>query len=133
MKITAKQYAESLYEAVQNRNDSQIKVVINNFFSILVQNNDIAKAEDVVVEFEKIWNIEQGIIKAEAMSARELDKNTVKLLNSHIVELSSAKKVILDQKINKNILGGTVIKYEDKILDGSLRMRLSELKSEMVK
>ena len=133
MNILPKQYAKSLYQAVQDKDNSQIKDAINNFFNILIQNNDMAKAEEIVVEFEKIWNIEYEIIEAEVVSAKELDKNTVKLLNDYIVGLSGAEKVILNQKINKNILGGAVIKYEDKILDGSLRMRLGELKTEMVK
>ncbi|MCK4540191.1 ATP synthase F1 subunit delta [Candidatus Parcubacteria bacterium] len=133
MKITPKQYAESLYQAVKEKKDSDIKDAINNFFSILIQNNDMAKAEAIVVEFEKIWNMEQRIVEAELVSAKELDNSIVKLLNGYIAELSGAKKVILNQKINKNILGGVVIKYEDKILDGSLRMRLGELKKEMVK
>ena len=133
MKITAKQYAESLYEAVQDKNNSQIKNSINNFFSILIQNNDIAKAEVIVKEFEKIWNTEQGIIEAKVVSAKELDNKIVKLLNNYIAELSGAEKVNLNQKINKDILGGVIIKYEDKILDGSLRMRLSELKGEMMR
>ena len=133
MKITAKQYVESLYQAVRDKNNSQIKDAIKNFFSILVQNNDILKAEEIVKEFEKIWNIEQGIIEAKVVSAKELDKNIVKLLNNYITELSGVRKIILNQKINKNILGGMVITYEDKVLDGSLRMRLGDLRSEMVK
>ena len=133
MKITAKQYAESLYEAVQDKNNSQIKNSINNFFSILIQNNDIAKAEEIAKEFEKIWNTEQGIIEAEVVSAKELNNKIVKLLNNYIAELSGSEKVILNQKINKDILGGVIIKYEDKILDGSLRAKLNGLKTEMIK
>ncbi len=133
MKIIPKQYAQSLYQAVRDKNDSQIKDAINNFFSILIQNNDMAKAEEVVVEFEKIWNMEQGIIEAKVVSAKELDNDIVKLLNDYIAELSGAKQVSLNQEVNKNILGGVIIKYKDKVLDGSLRMRLGELKSEMVK
>ncbi|MCK5320860.1 ATP synthase F1 subunit delta [Candidatus Parcubacteria bacterium] len=133
MKITAKQYAESLYQVVKDKNNSQIKDVINNFFSILTQNNDITKAEKIAKEFKKIWNTEQGIIEAEVVSAKELDNKIIKLLNNYITESSGAEKVILNQKINKNILGGVIIKFEDKILDGSLRMKLEELKREMVK
>lgn len=133
MNISSRQYAESLYEAVRDKNDSQIKDAINNFFNILVQNNDMAKAEEVVKEFEETWDREQGIIKAKVVSAKELDNDIVKLLNNYIAELSGAKKVSLNQEVNKNILGGVIIKYEDKILDGSLRARLNELKVEMVK
>ena len=133
MKIFAKQYAQSLHETVVDKSNNQIKDAINNFFDILVQNNDITKAEEIVKEFEKIWNMEHGIIEAEVVSAKELDNNIVKLLNGYIAELSGAKQVSLNQKINKDILGGVIIKFEDKILDGSLRAKLSGLKKEMGK
>jgi len=133
MKVTSKQYAESLYEAVKGKNDSQVKDAVKNFLEILIANNDISKADKIVKEFKKLWNKEEGIVEAEVVSARELGSDIIKLLNGYIVKLSKAKKVILNNKIDKDVLGGVVIKYEDKILDGSLRTKLGELKNEMVK
>ncbi|MFH0923831.1 MAG: ATP synthase F1 subunit delta [Candidatus Falkowbacteria bacterium] len=132
MKISVKQYAQSLYEAVADKSNSQIKNAVKNFFQILVQNNDLAKADEIINEFVKIWNKENGIIEAGVESAKALDDNIVKLLNNYIAELSGAKTVILNQTVNKYILGGVIIKYGDKILDGSLRARLGELKSRMI-
>ena len=133
MKITPKQYSESLYQVVQNKKDSEIKDVIKNFVKVLISNNNISKADEIIKQFVKVWNREQGIVEAEIASARELDKKIVKLLNDYIVKLSGAEKVLVKQKVDKDILGGVVIKYEDNVLDGSLRMRLGELRSEMVK
>ncbi|MBU4256905.1 ATP synthase F1 subunit delta [Patescibacteria group bacterium] len=131
MKITPKQYAESLYQSVINKKDSRIKGILDNFVKLLIDNNDISKIDKIIGQFKKIWNREEGIVEAEAVSARELDKKIVKLLNGYIVQLSGARKVLLKQKVDKNILGGVIIKYEDKILDGSLKARLKELRVEM--
>ena len=133
MKITPKQYAESLYQIVADKKDSEVKIAVENFVKVLISNNDIFKVDKITEKFVKVWNREQGIVEAEVVSAKELDKKIVKLLNDYIVKLSGARKVVAKQKVDKNILGGVVIKYEDKILDGSLRMRLGELRSEMVK
>lgn len=133
MKVTSKQYAESLYQAVQNKKDSKVKIAVENFVKVLINNNDISKADEIIKQFVRIWNMEQGIVEAEVVSAKKLDKKIVKLLHSYIVKLSGAEKVLVKQRVDKDILGGVVIKYKDKVLDGSLRMRLGELKSEMVK
>ncbi len=140
MKITQKQYGEALFQSVINmpagkagKKDSHIKCVSDNFVKLLAANNDMAKADKIIDQFIKIWNKEEGIVEAEAVSARELDKKIVKLLNDHIVQLSGAGKVLLKQKVDKNVLGGVVIKYGDKILDGSLKMKLNELRSKMIK
>ncbi len=132
MKITPKQYAESLYQAVVGKKDSEVKDAIGNFVKVLINNNDISKADEIIKQFVRIWNREQGIVEAEVVSAKELDKKIVKLLNGYIAKLSGAKDVVIKEIVNKDILGGVVIKYKDKVLDGSLRMRLGELRSKMV-
>lgn len=133
MEISPKQYGEVLYQSVQSKKDSQIKGVLDNFAKLLIDNNDISKIDRIIGRFEKIWNKEEGIIDAEVVSARELDKTIVKLLNGHIAELSGARKVLLKQKINKNVLGGVVIKYGDRVLDASLKTQLKELKENLIK
>ena len=133
MRISAKQYASSLYEAAQDKKDSQVKDVIKKFTAILVNNNDIAKADRIITEFEKLWNKEKSIVEAGITSARELDKKIIKLLGDYIVKLSRVKKVEATRNIDKSLLGGVVIKYGDKVIDGSLRAMLSRLKKEMVK
>lgn len=133
MKITAKQYAQSLYETTMGKKSSQIKVDIKKFVEILVKNNDLNSGEKIVNEFIKVKNKKEGIVESEIVSARKLDNSTVKLLNNYIVKLSGAKKVVLEKSLDKNILGGVVIKYGDKILDGSVKTKLGELRSEMVR
>jgi len=41
--------------------------------------------------------------------------------------------VIMSEKVDKKLLGGIVIKYGDKVLNGSLKNSLVELKNKMVK
>jgi len=132
MRISSKQYAESLYQVVKEK-DCDVSDAIKKFIKILVSNNDISKADKIVEDFVKIWNKKEGIVEAEITSARELDKDTVKLLHEYIAKFSDATDVILNKKINKNILGGVIIKCGDKILDASLKMSLKELKNNLVK
>jgi len=133
MKPTAKQYAESLYQAVRGKKDSEVRNVIKNFVKVLISNNDISQADKIIKQFEKIWDINEGVVEAEVVSAKELDNKIVKLLNGYIAELAGAKKVLLKQRVDKDILGGTVIKYGDRVLDGSLKTRLLNLKKAMAK
>lgn len=133
MKITTKQYTESLYQTIQDKKDGEVVAVIENFVKVLQSNNDINKLKQITKQFCEIWNKEEGIIEAEIISAKNLDNEIIGLLNNYIAKLSGAKKVLVKQKVDKNILGGVIIKYKDKILDGSLRMKLSELKADMIR
>lgn len=133
MKITAKQFALSLYESVDGKSPSQVKSVIEKFVGLIAGRSQLKLTDKIIKELKKIWNEKNGLVEAEAVSARELGKDTAKLLKNYIAKLSGAKKVTLEEKIDKSLLGGVVIKYGDKVLDGSLRASLEELKNKMVK
>lgn len=133
MKISAKQYALALYEATQGKKDGQIKDALKKFVKMLAKNNDFKKAREIIRGLDKIFKKEEGILEAEITSANPLKKEMVKDLRYYIAEMSGAKKIEVKENVDKNILGGVVIRYEDKIIDGSLRNRLSELKRDLAK
>ncbi len=133
MKITAKQYALSLYESVKNKKEEEIRDIIDNFINLVVENNDVSKIDKIIDQFEIVWNKEEGIVEAEIVSARKLDNKTVKLLDGYIAGLAGAKKVVMGERIDKSILGGVIIRYGDKVLDGSMRARIDNLKNELAK
>jgi len=133
MKILAKQYALSLYQALENKNNAEVKNVIKKFIIILIKNNQLTKIDEIIREFIKIWNREKKIIEAELTGARELKSDVIKNIRNYILVITKANEVCLETKVDKNILGGVIIKYGDKVLDGSLKGRLIDLKSKMIK
>ncbi len=133
MRITPKQYALSLYESLDGKSAAEVKAVIKKFVELLAAKNQLAKAEKIVKEFEKIWNEKNGVVEAEIFSAKTLDKPTIKLLKNYVIKLSGAKEIMVDEKVDKGLLGGVVIRYGDKVLDGSLKGSLHDLKSSLEK
>lgn len=133
MDITPKQYAAALHDSVKEKKKNNLKAILKEFVKFLAVNNDILKSEKIILEFEKIWNKKNKIVEAEIISADVLDKPTVKLLKEYIAKLSGAEQVFSSQLVEKNLLGGVVVKYGDKIIDGSLKTRLNNLKEEMIK
>ncbi|OGF23444.1 ATP synthase F1 subunit delta [Candidatus Falkowbacteria bacterium RIFCSPHIGHO2_02_FULL_42_9] len=133
MKITTKQLALSLYESLDGKTPSRVKVALEKFVELLAETNQLTKADKIVTEFIKIWHTKHGIVEALATSANGLNKTETKLLKDYVAGLSGAKEVLLSEKNDKNILGGVIIKYGDKILDGSIRTSLSELKNQLIK
>ncbi|MDO8668201.1 MAG: ATP synthase F1 subunit delta [bacterium] len=133
MKITAKKFALSLYESVEGKSPSQVKHAIEEFVKLLAEKNQLSASDKIVAEFIKIWNEKHGIVEAEVTSANGFSRDMIKLIKGHVTELSGAKEVLLSEKIDKNILGGVVIRYGDKIIDGSIKTQLEELKDRMVK
>ena len=87
--------------------------------------------DKIISEFEKFWNKEFKIVQAEVGSFSPLGEKTAALLESYIKKASGAQEVSVDFQIDKSILGGTVIKYGDKIFDAGLKTRLEKLKEKI--
>jgi F-type H+-transporting ATPase subunit delta len=133
MKPTVKQYAQSLFEVTKEKDESETRKAIKKLAEIIARNNDANKKEKVISEFGKIWNKENNIMEVEISSKRNLSEEEKENLSHYIVKLCGAKEIIVKQKVDKNILGGLIIKYGDKILDASLRTVVGELKKSIVK
>ena len=128
-RISAKKYAGALYEALVGKESrEEIDQVLKNFADLLIRKNDLSKLDLVIQEFFKLWNQRKGVVESEVVSARELDEETLEILKSFIKDLSGKAQVNIDNRLDRNVLGGVVIKYQDKIIDGSLRSRIEELR-----
>jgi F-type H+-transporting ATPase subunit delta len=130
MKINPKKYALALYESVALEEGS-IENLLKNFVKILAKNNDLSKAKKIEIEFNKIWNKKKGIVDANIISAKKTDKETLEIIENYIKKISGSPNVNMQEEIDKNMIGGIIIKYEDKILDGSLRTSLKTLKEKL--
>jgi F-type H+-transporting ATPase subunit delta len=130
MKINSKKYALALYESVALE-DGSVEDLLKNFVKILVKNNDLSKAKKIEIEFNKIWNKKKGIVDANIVSAKKTDQETLKIIENYIKKISGSPNVNMQEEIDKDMIGGIIIKYEDKILDGSLRTSLKTLKEKL--
>ncbi len=130
MRVAPKQYAIALLESLEE-NKGQEKEVAKKFALALISAGQVSRWPEIMEIFEKLWNKKNNTIKAEISSANNLSAETVKALKEMIKEKSSGAKVEIDKKIDKNLLGGVVLHYGDKVLDLSLKNRLGKLKEEL--
>jgi len=133
MKVSNKQFAMALYESVKDKKKSEVKTALQNFVVLLNREGAMSRAEQIMKEFVRLFNKEEGIVSAQVKSLNKLDKKSRTQIEKFVQELTGSKSVELSEEEDKEVLGGVVIKYGDKILDGSLRTRLSRLKSELKK
>lgn len=132
MKISARQYAQCLYELVSNEPDDKVKEILPKFVILLEKHRALNLAPAVTSAFTEIWNKEHGEVVAKLTSARELKPEAKEMIVDYLKNKSGARKIILDENVDKNILGGFVLKYNNKIVDASLRSSLAELKNQML-
>ena len=131
MKITSRQYALSLSELVQDKDEKELDVLIKNFVNILIKNNDLKLSKKIITEFARLCDEADGIAKVDVISVKKLDQEIIGLLSKHIATKLDKKNIIINNKISKNILGGIILKYGDTIIDGSFRKKINCLRSKL--
>jgi len=127
MKISARQYAECLYELVAETPETGIKALLSRFVALLGSKRDLNLAPAIIKAFSDIWNKEHGELVAELTSARKLDIAARDIVLSYLKKKSGFNQILLDEKIDQQLLGGFVLKYNSKIIDGSLKSSLASL------
>ena len=128
MKASAAQYAKTLYELASGKNKSEIDSITASFANLLAKNNRLKMAPAIIEKFGNIWNRENGILEAEVESAYPLNDEISGKITKEIKEKYGAKEVILNNKINKDIKGGIIIKIGDEVIDSSVKKQLKMLK-----
>ena len=128
MKASAAQYAKTLYELASGKDKSEIDSIAASFAKLLAKNNRLKMAPAIIEKFGNIWNRENGILEADVESAYPLNDEISGKITKEIKEKYGAKEVILNNKINKDIKGGIIIKIGDEVIDGSVKKQLKMLK-----
>ncbi|HZJ41191.1 MAG TPA: ATP synthase F1 subunit delta [Candidatus Saccharimonadales bacterium] len=131
MKISVSQYAAALFDLVADKSEKEVTAIIKSFVSVLDKNHDFNKTEAIITSFNEIWNKANSEVDATLSSARELSATTRETVTNYLKHKTGAKKIILETEINPKIIGGFVLRYGSKVLDGSLRNSLNSLKNKI--
>ena len=133
MNITPQKYAQGLYELTKNNdNQNEVNLILRKFVSVLNSNRDLLKIDLILEHFEKKYNKEAGILNVKVFSKFDLNDEIVGELKEYISQKTGFKNVNIKIEIDKSILGGIIIKYNDQVLDMSLNNTLKQLKRKMV-
>ncbi len=131
MTISSQQYAQSLFELIDDKSKPELEKLVHNLGLILVRQHDLGQAAEIIKNFQEIWDREHGELTAELLSARQLESVGKELIVSYLKERTGMTKINLQEKIQKDLQGGFVLRYQSRIVDGSLRSNLEKLKNKI--
>jgi F-type H+-transporting ATPase subunit delta len=132
MKISAKQYAQTLYELTEKKPEKEISRIVSNFIKYLAKNNDLKFGTQIIEKFNNIWNENHGVVEAEVTSREELSNEVRIKLSNYVSNKFKAKEVVFNNKVDESIKGGIVIKVEDEILDASISNQIKDLRKKLM-
>ena len=97
-----------------------------NFIRVLVENQRLLLLPEIAVLFEMLRAEAEKTVNVVVDSAFELSAaQQEKIISS--LKARMGREIRLVCKVNKELLGGVVIRAGDKVIDGSARTRLGEM------
>ena len=109
---------------------SSLDKYVLNFLKLLNKNHALESFSGVMKEFRKEFDKEHGLLRALAISAVELTNEERERIKKKLGNITG-KEIILDTEIDKSILGGVILRFDDKEIDGSVRARLRKMRAEL--
>lgn len=102
-----------------------------SFFELVIHKGREREIPDVVKSFNRMWDEECGVVRAEITSAVALDEADRKSVVARLATITK-KKVEAEFDVKPAIKGGFVAKVDDIILDGSIANQLERLRKAML-
>lgn len=100
-----------------------------NLACLLVRRGRVALAPQAIQEFRHLLDDHRGVSHAQVTTAVPLD-DAGAAVSRRLAELTG-KHVVVENRIDPQILGGVIVRMGDKLMDGSTRARLLALKREL--
>lgn len=98
-----------------------------NFLYITVDKRREKYISKISKEYLRLYNSEKGILEGTVTTAIPLTEEQVIKLQNELKDKFN-KNVVLENKIDTSILGGVLLRIEDKVIDSSIKGQLEEIK-----
>jgi len=124
--ISPRKYAVSLYESLSGVQKDGVPAIIKSFVNLLARYKDLSKAEKVIKAFRKIYCQGENILEVSVTTTQALD-DEIKTEVINCLSGSLNKEIELQTETDKDLIGGIVLKYDDTVIDGSIKKRIALL------
>lgn len=103
-----------------------------DFIDLLVEKRREEELPMVAQQFIEAYDKQKGIARATVISAVPLSSDMMDKLRSYVKGMITADEIELTNEVDASIIGGLVVKHEDKLLDMSVAKELREIRKELI-
>ena len=106
---------------------------VTRLMNILLENKRVAVFPQLVTQFNEYRNRHENSTHAEVITAIELEQELRTRIQKTLESQLGFNRVELSNRVDPGLLGGAIIKIQDKVIDGSYVGRLEELRKQISK
>lgn len=109
----------------------KIDPLTHSFIHIILRKGREAELSEIAQEFINQYRVIQGISIVNIVSAEPLTNETLESIRKKLVDSNLTHgNIQFTTSVDKNLIGGFVISFEDKLYDASVKHQLDELRKQ---
>ncbi len=124
---------EEKVRVVENVFGDKLSKEITGLMRLIVQKDRYSEVEDILTWFVKQVKQEKGIGEALVTSAAELSDQQKKQIEDRLLATTGYKQMEMKYAVDESLIGGLMICIGDRVVDSSIKSRLSDMKKELMK
>ncbi len=103
-----------------------------DFLAVVIRHNRAKILPDIIAEYSKLWDVREGYCPVEVTVAGRISDDEVEKLAADMASMMNCR-VKLKLKVNPEILGGVIIRYDDKVIDNTIKNRMHKVVETIIK
>jgi F-type H+-transporting ATPase subunit delta len=103
-----------------------------NFINLVIAKKREDELSEMAASYIRQYDAVNGLAKATVRSAIPLNENTLSKVRKYLQGAIGMENVQLENIIDASVIGGMVIRYEDRLLDLSVSKELQEIRKQLI-
>lgn len=101
-----------------------------NFLLLLVDKRRIGLIHEMAQAYRDLYYLEAGICAVTAITAIALDDDQIEKLKNKMTSVTG-KQIVLKNQVDPRVIGGVLVRIENKQIDDTIQTRLNELATKL--
>jgi F-type H+-transporting ATPase subunit delta len=108
-----------------------VSSLVRNAVGVLARRRRTSALTAIAADLDRLSDEKAGIARITVVSAERLSESYQQRLTEELARMTG-RKVVLEQKLDPDLLAGVVVRIGDQVIDGTVRTRLTELRSQLL-
>ena len=109
----------------------KLNILLSKFLGFLILKRRFFYLKSILQDFIDTCSKKRGEVKAELISSKELSDDQVSKIKNELAE-NFSKKIKLDYKYDKSLIGGLIIQVGSIMVDTSIKNKLQQIENTMI-
>jgi len=102
-----------------------------NLLALLSENGRLATLAEIAAQFDKLKSDAENKVFVRLSAASEVDARQIENM-TEALRRKLGRTVELEVEVNPNLIGGAIVRADDRVIDGSVKSRLQRLAASLI-